>query len=434
MLPILQQSYWRDEAFSVLLASKGLKDILFLTIKDNSPPFYYFLLHFWMRLFGDAEYVTRSLSLLFLFLLALSSFFLLKVLLKNWKVSLLGSLAILLNPFLIEYGFEARAYMLFAFLVVTATLFYLKKKYLLSSLFLGLMIFTHNFGILFLIPFFVFWLLNNREGLKARMISFSSLFIFPILVFFGWLQVFWSQWTKVAEGFWIEPKTSAVFVETFRNFFRGSKDYPSLSMLYNLTIALVFLGLSYWIVKIVNENKESTKRDYLLLIFLFSLPVLIVYVISSFWVPIFHERFLIPVLPIFIIFIVYSLFNLFNLNKALSYIIFALSLAYIFFGIQSCEEIMRKTTKPAINYAVRQVLSISDNNDAIIPESNLNFLEIKYYIKRYGRSNPVYTYSSDGRIPFYIGSVLFENDEVITDYPKDKKVWIITSDGGYHLK
>lgn len=434
MLPILQQSYWRDEAFSVLLASKGLKDIVFLTIKDNNPPLYYFFLHFWMRMFGDVEYVTRSLSLFFLFFLALSSFFLLKVLLKNWKVSLLGSLAILLNPFLIEYAFEARAYMLFALLVVVSTLFFLKKKYLLSSLFLGLMIFTHNFGILFLIPFFVFWLLNNKEGLKSRINSFSSLFIFPILVFIGWLQVFWNQWTKVAEGFWIEPKTSAVFIETFRNFFRGSKDYSSLSMLYNLTIALVFLGFSYWIAKIVKEDRESTKKDYLLLVFLFSIPTLIVYIISSFWVPIFHERFLIPVLPIFIIFIVYSLFNLFNLNKTLSYFVFGLSLAYIFFGIQSCEEIMRKTTKPAINYAVRQVLSVSDNNDAIIPESNLNFLEVKYYVERYGRSNPVYAYSSDGKIPFYIGSVLFEDNEIIKEYPKDKKIWLISSDGGYSLK
>ena len=131
MLPILHQSYWRDEAFSVLLSSKNLKDILLLTIKDVHPPLYYFLLHFLIKLFGDAEYVTRSLSLLFHFLLVISCFFLLKHFIKNWKLSLMGALAILLNPFLLEYAFETSSYMFFAFPVVTATLFYLKRKYLL---------------------------------------------------------------------------------------------------------------------------------------------------------------------------------------------------------------------------------------------------------------------------------------------------------------
>lgn len=437
MLPILQQSYWRDEAFSVLLASKSLRDILFLTIKDNSPPLYYFLLHFWMRLFGDAEYVTRSFSLLFLFLLVLSSFFLIRYLLKDWKISLLGSLAILLSPFLIEYAFEARAYMFFAFLTITAALFYLKKKYLLSSLFLGLMVFTHNFGIFFLVAFLAFWFYENKGKFKKKILNFASIFIFPILVFSGWFQVLWNQWTKVAEGFWIPQITSSIFIDSFRNFFRGSKDYSSLAMLYNLTVALVFLGFFYWIVKLFikreDNNNDSLDKESLILVFLFSIPFLITYVISAFWVPIFHERFLIPILPAFIIWIIYSLFRLFKLKNSLSYLIFALALAYVFFGIQSSEEIMKKTTKPAINYAVRQVLAISDNNDVIIPGSNLNFLETKYYVKRYGRSNPVYAYSTDGKIPFYIGSVLFEQSEIINNYPKDKKIWIITSDGSYHL-
>lgn len=164
MLPILHQSYWRDEAFSVLLASKKLKDVLSLTIQDTHPPLYYFLLHFWIRLFGDGEYVTRSLSLLFHFLLVLSCFVLLKHLLKNWKVALFGSLGVLLNPFLIEYAFETRGYMFFAFLIVTAALFYLKKKNFLASLFLTLAVLTHNFAVFFLIAFIAFWLYENVEG------------------------------------------------------------------------------------------------------------------------------------------------------------------------------------------------------------------------------------------------------------------------------
>jgi len=170
------------------------------------------------------------------------------------------------------------------------------------------------------------------------------------------------------------------------------------------------------------------------LVFLFSIPFLIVYVISSFWVPIYHERFLIPILPLFIIWIAYSLCKLSKLNKSLSYFIFAIAIAYVLFGIQSTEEIMKKTTKPAINYGVKQVLAKAQPGDVIIPESNLNFLETKYYVQKSGKDIPVYAYSPNGKIVFYIGSVLFEKQEIISEYPKDKRVWVITQDGGYYLK
>jgi len=435
MLPILHQSYWRDEAFSVLLASRNLKDVLFLTIKDTSPPLYYFLLHFWIRFFGDAGYVTRSLSLLFFFLLVLSSFFLLKHLLKNRKISLLGSLGILLNPFLVEYAFEARAYMFFAFLIVTTTLFYLKKKRLLSSLFLTMAILTHNFAIFFLIAFIAAWLYDNKERLWEKKAKFISSFLLPILAFIGWLKFSWNQWIKVAEGFWIEPKTSSIFVDAFRVFFQGSLDYPSRAMLYNLSLILVFMGLSYWLVKIATgRGSNFLKKDNASLVFLFSIPFLIVYIISSFWVPIYHERYLIPILPLFIIWIIYSLLRLSKINTSLSYLIFAFSLAYILFAVQGGEEIMRKTTKPAINYGVNQILSQSQPGDVIIPESNLNFLETKYYVKKSGKDIPVFAYSPSGKIIFYLGSILFEKSDIVSSYPENKRIWIIKPDGGYYLK
>lgn len=433
MLPILSQSYWRDEAFSVLLASKGLGDIVFLTIKDVHPPLYYFLLHFWIRLFGDVEYVTRSLSLLFLFLLFLSSFFLIKELLKSWKLSLMGSLAILLNPFLIEYAFEVRAYMMFAFLIVTATLFYIKRKYFLFSLFLTLAILTHNFGVFFLVAFVAFWIYEQRKSLLNSWVKFSRSFALPILLFLGWSVFLWNQWVRVAEGFWIGPKNSSIFIDAFRSFFQGSLDYPTRAMLYNLTVVLVFLGFSYLVVK-ATKNEESPRNESLILVFLFSIPFLIVYAISSFWVPIYHERFLIPILPIFIILIVYSLFKLGKMNTSLSYLIFALSLTYLLFAVQSSEEILRKTTKPAINYGVKQVLAQAESGDVIIPERSFNFLEVKYYTQKYRKDIPVYVYEPGGKFVFYIGTVLFEEKEKIWEYPKDKRIWIISPDGSYHLK
>ena len=39
------QSFWRDEAFSVLLAMKSVPNLLYNTAQDYNPPLYYLLLH-----------------------------------------------------------------------------------------------------------------------------------------------------------------------------------------------------------------------------------------------------------------------------------------------------------------------------------------------------------------------------------------------------
>jgi len=432
MLPILHQSYWRDEVFSVLLASRSLKEVFFLTIKDVHPPLYYFLLHFWIKLFGDLEYVTRSLSLFCHFLLVISCFFLIRHLLKSWKPALLGALAILFNPFLIEYAFETRAYLLFALLVIVAVFLYFKKRRFLSSFFWSFVLLTHNFGVFFWGSFLSFWIYKNKKQLKQKIKEASLLFALPILVFLGWLRFLWDQWVEIAGGFWIEPKTSSIFVDTFRAFFQGSRDYPSKGMFYNLALALVFIAFSYFVVRSVRK-KSSDKRPELPLVFLFSIPFLIVYVISTFWVPIFHERLLIPVLPLFIVWVTYSLYRLSDLTNSLSYVILALAVAYVLFGVQSTEEIMREATKPAVNYGVEQTLLKAQDGDVLIPESILNFLEVKYYVGKSGRDVSVYAHSSSKEIPFYLGSVLFDKGEIITDYPQGKRVWVVKPDGGYYL-
>jgi mannosyltransferase len=62
-LPGLGDSYWVDEAISVGIAAHPVSQIPSLLRLDGSPPLYYFLLHFWMRLFGQSETATHVLSL-----------------------------------------------------------------------------------------------------------------------------------------------------------------------------------------------------------------------------------------------------------------------------------------------------------------------------------------------------------------------------------
>jgi len=57
------ESIWLDEGYTIRFASYDLERIFFL--KDTSPPLYYILMHYWIRLFGDSEFSIRFPSLVF---------------------------------------------------------------------------------------------------------------------------------------------------------------------------------------------------------------------------------------------------------------------------------------------------------------------------------------------------------------------------------
>src|SRR4030042_5796113 len=102
------QSVWRDEAFSVLMA---LRPVSFIVSHGSfEPPFYYLLLHFWIKLFGQSEIALRSLSLVAFagatgIVLSWSE----KLFRKHW-LSWWLPLFFFFNPMLLYYGMEGRTY------------------------------------------------------------------------------------------------------------------------------------------------------------------------------------------------------------------------------------------------------------------------------------------------------------------------------------
>src|ERR1700722_10864703 len=53
---------WLDEALTVDRARLPVSQIAESVKHDGAPPLYYYLLHFWMRIFGQSDLATRSLS------------------------------------------------------------------------------------------------------------------------------------------------------------------------------------------------------------------------------------------------------------------------------------------------------------------------------------------------------------------------------------
>ena len=57
--------FWIDEGLSVGIANRPIGAIPHALREDGSPPLYYVLLHYWLKLAGNTEAGVRALSLLF---------------------------------------------------------------------------------------------------------------------------------------------------------------------------------------------------------------------------------------------------------------------------------------------------------------------------------------------------------------------------------
>jgi len=109
------QSLWSDEGNSVALAQAGLGEIASRTALDIHPPLYYWLLHGWMRLFGDSEIAVRSLSVVASVLLV-AVVYQLGARLFDVRVGFLAAFIAAVSPFQIYYAQETRMYALLALL------------------------------------------------------------------------------------------------------------------------------------------------------------------------------------------------------------------------------------------------------------------------------------------------------------------------------
>ena len=107
------QSLWADEGNSVSLSGRSLDLITAGAAHDIHPPLYYYLLHFWMRVFGNSEFAVRSLSaLLGTGLVYLT--YLLGRQLSNYWLGLVAAFLSAISPFQVYYSQEARMYILLA--------------------------------------------------------------------------------------------------------------------------------------------------------------------------------------------------------------------------------------------------------------------------------------------------------------------------------
>src|SRR4051812_20123461 len=120
---LARQGFWYDEAMTARLVAETPGQMLAaLPHTESTPPLYYLLASGWARLFGDTEAGLRSLSAL-AGTAAVPVTFLAARDVSSRRAGLVAALLVAVNPVLVWYSQEARAYSLFV--LVTALSFWL---------------------------------------------------------------------------------------------------------------------------------------------------------------------------------------------------------------------------------------------------------------------------------------------------------------------
>ncbi len=379
---------WMDEAYSAIISGWSAEKFFQELPGLGSPPLYNFLLHYWMKTFGESVFYLRVFSLLF----GVAFVALLYFVGKSWfnrRVGLLAAFVGSINALHIFYSQQARAYALLMFLSLASAHFlfqHLKsnssKLYFFAYTFTSiLLLYCHNWA-LFLLPVPYAYLIfhRNRWNLIPKiMLSHFIVFLFYI----PFIPLLFKQATSGSSS-WIpyfldQLNIKFVFLKTFEIFFMGGQfltfgkiEYGRLIPVALLIVILFYATTSLKKFKTLEKKK---KRPLILLLCYTFIPLLIPYFISF-------------VRPLYICgrydFIVFGGFCLLiavglnNMPKKIFSVVLSLFILLSTFNLYG---FYFKRSPRSENQKMAQLLKEKANPNDLIVFTGLTRLPIEYYLK-----------------------------------------------------
>jgi len=156
------QSYWLDESFTVSIVSGSLGHVLSsVPDTESTPHLYYIVAWLWAQVFGTGAAGLRSLSAV-IGVATVPVAYLAAREIWSARAGLFAATLVAVNPYLIWYSQEARAYALLVLLSLTTVWLLAAKRYWWWSLAAVAALATHYFAAFVLVPEAV-WLLRRRE-------------------------------------------------------------------------------------------------------------------------------------------------------------------------------------------------------------------------------------------------------------------------------
>ena len=191
----LNAGFWIDEGLSVGIAHHHWSSIPGLLRQDGSPPGYYLLLGLWIRLFGDSERATHTLSLLF-GLACIPAAYAVGRAVFDRKTGLICATLAAFDPFLTYYAQETRMYEVEALLSIVVAHAYVQGVLrgrtpwavaLVPAL--AAMVYVHNWALFLCVGLAAATVLCARRRLKR----FALVAVGVALLYLPWAPTVLSQ-------------------------------------------------------------------------------------------------------------------------------------------------------------------------------------------------------------------------------------------------
>lgn len=322
------ESIWLDEGISVRLAHLSPSQIIEERASNIHPPFYFIILHYWVDIFGDSEFSTRLLSVMFG---VLAVFVMYKVgrLIFDQNVGILASLLLASSVFHVGFSQEVRSYSLMTFLTLFSMFCFVRlfdkgsiaisTAYILSS---TLLLYTHVFGVFVLVAQNAYWLilyLLAKDQHEPSLKRWILLQVAMVILFAPWIGVLWAQVFKVQGGFWIPTPSLRSIAGSLKSYSGSAFLLPVFLVLSSFSVVTCerargsiqksslskSIGGFHWSIRLRN------KTNLLLMVWLLT-PIVLPFIISQFSMPIYITRATISASLAFYLFVAKGIANIHN--------------------------------------------------------------------------------------------------------------------------
>lgn len=312
---------WYDEGHSILVAVQqfpfGIDNFLF-TKDFQHTPFYFYFLHFWLKIFGTSEILLRFSSVIFGVATIPLTYIVAKKLYKNDKiVGIISAILVAVSPLMIYYSIEVRMYMMVTFLVVLSMNYLLDfdakgdKKSLIKLLVTNTLIpylliggIVFNIGQAIAYTLYLF-LAQKEETEKIRKYLTYRVYQLILLVPYFIIAIYYAYQRSKFIMFHIPSFQFINFVGNVQNFF-GAKvgmlfwtQYLPI-MIDFLFFVSVVIPIVYFICALIRAFKEKDAKLYMAFL-MTTIAYVIILISCMLKVIVLVPRYIIFIVPILMI-------------------------------------------------------------------------------------------------------------------------------------
>lgn len=444
---ISDMSFWFDESFCLKMAEFPISDLWVHAKEDPHPPLFYFILKYWMMLFGSSTLATRLASFIPGILSIIGIFLVVKEAYRDPQTgncsssvdsaAVVAAALVALSPLHILWSYQVRMYAAGTTLAAFSSWFLLKvlrrepsrkRDWYFFTMTAIALVYTHNFGLFVVTAQYLFaagyLLLYHR----AASLSQAGSRLMPLLIsatgtllaWLPWLPSFLHQRQLVVEGFWTKPfswQTAGATLFDMFGFDQAMDMTPVIGLITGQIMVLILLLLAF----------GRRPGDYFLAL-IAGFPFVAGILVSIFSRNIFNDR--------------YFMFNQIFLFAALAVLISRISLKPIQFclygiciagtGFLAYEQWLNREADfklPAIQGAMASIEERRKPGELLLVCDPAIYVSVIAYARERG---DIFTFHPGEDYPFTHGAAAMREDEYLRSQEiaqrRDPWIWAFDAD------